>query len=299
MGEHIRWSQTSKNAARKKPLTYKCSFCPLRFERKYMKENHEATHSSRRPPKRFMCQFCNQAYTGRRYMEQHISRVHPDQLDIWKKCQIKPTAPSECEHCDKTLDGKPKTFQYKRSLVRHIVEVHPTKPIPTKCKKCNNWLISSKEKQWHESNCFGRFNRAKEVADSLPIEQSLNSNVDLKDSFHKKVPQGCTTTCHLCDKPFTMRSSLIKHFDKIHPDQTLMKCQVCNLRLLSTVERDTHQQKCQQDLAKRTKQNKEEVTNSLPNEESQNSHVDLRNSFNKRYPKVALPHVTFVTKLSQ
>ena len=283
--EHIRWVHTTQNAGPKKLVTYKCSFCPMRFERKYLRENHEATHSLRKPPKTFMCQFCNQAYSQRRSMEQHISRVHPEQLEIWKKCQIKPTEPIECEHCQKSLDGKVKTFLYKRSLVRHIVEVHPTKPIPTKCKKCNNWLISAKQKQWHESNCFGRFNRDKEVANSFSSKQSSDGQDDLKDSFHKKIPYGCTTRCHLCDKPFTMRSSLIKHFDKVHPDQTPIKCQVCNLRLLSSTERDTHEQKCQEDFAKRTKQNEKEVTNSLPNEQSQNSHLELKYSFNKKIPQ--------------
>ena len=34
-----------------------------------------------------------------------------------------------------------------------------------------------------------------------------------------------------------------------------MKCRVCNLRLLSTTERDTHEPKCKQDFVKRTQRN--------------------------------------------
>ena len=188
---------------------YQCEKCNEKFKSKGgLKAHIENTHNNKDP---HICQTCQSVYLNKTHLIRHC-KVEGHKFP---KGVPPPKNYIKCKFCNKNISDD--------FIDIHIQVRHPNGNDQFKCDECN---FSTKRKdslQRHRRLVHQLFNRdvgavaktwteGKEYKCVL-CKKLLTTEDDISDHLIFEI---CKLTCNICDKKFTLKSSLDRHVKKFH-----------------------------------------------------------------------------------
>ena len=171
----------------------RCKFCLEFVEKSYMKEHILTLHSVK-------CPYCPKKFREAKYMNVHVSKIHPDNKDC-----------KQCKYCkDMKKYGGPGKFQYTYKFKKTCEQ--------RRCltKDLSETQIESVEDQ----NMKDLSNKRPEIVNGLnqgKYSSSLVTEVDLKRHFSSTHQEAKNQyQCQLCPEKFVKKVEAFRHLKSKH-----------------------------------------------------------------------------------
>ena len=220
---------------------YACSLCDARLKREDSLRKHMAIHMGDKP---FKCDQCAYECLNQGALNQHMV-VHSDVKRF------------SCEFCEFTTKTKP--------LIKKHMEIMHGQNQLYKCPQCDHKTINEYSHRIHMRGHELNTSFACTICAKLfVIERDLKLHMRLHNGQRKtqKIPcpeckKECKSKndlsahmfihtgempfkCRICSSQFRHYSSLTKHFKKIHPNETVYYCGICDFRSNEKIEFKRH-----------------------------------------------------------
>lgn len=252
-------------AAKERP--YLCLDCKKYFLHASHLKKHRTTHHQSRPGGDYPCNHCNSAFSSSSHFLSHLESHVNTTVGIKCQSEGKDWVPShtfqcpvchqyfatatelmghfsmhredsfECKFCKMTFSSRSKLKEHERN--------HLTSATRFQCTKCGRSFMGSEAFQQHHCSHKEQTN-VENKASKLPAKTSLSTcqapgeeeeiDVTGEDLFH----------CPVCTMQFSLKSALLEHQNKHHPNEKPFKCKFCGktfaLRRYCRVHEQRHHQ---------------------------------------------------------
>lgn len=252
-------------AAKERP--HSCLDCKKYFLHASHLKKHRTTHHHSRPGGDYPCSHCNSAFSSSRHFLSHLESHVNTAVGIKCKSDGKDWVSShtfQCPVCpqyfatatelmghfsmhrESSIECKfcKMTFSSRSRLEEHEL-CHLTSATQFQCTKCGRSFMGSDAFQQHHCSPNKQTNMENKVS-KLPANTSLSNSqapgeeedIDVtgEDLFH----------CPVCAVQFSLKSALLEHQNKHHPNEKPFKCNFCEktfaLRRYCRVHEQRHHQ---------------------------------------------------------
>ncbi|XP_029172058.1 zinc finger protein 600-like [Nylanderia fulva] len=228
---------------------FACHICTRRFKTNVRLEKHLRRHNKDRV---YLCDKCAKTFTTNKYLQMHMREMHGNNTRY------------PCEICNKTFSRKEslnshmlthtdykaicpecnKTFKYRATMLRHYKNAHSTKPYLRQ-----NFEVDIEVSSYGSARTrgflpgSGRVERTLEpYSTGISGPQSYMFNDSVQESMRKEYDK--SRKCELCEKYFSSKYSLKKHYRTVHSTEKPHLCQHCGASFRLKGELDNHKQYC-------------------------------------------------------
>lgn len=233
--------------------TYVCPHCDRCFDRVYNMKRHLATHFA--DNKTFDCTICHQKFAQGGYLQKHMQNVHNKIVKMHKcdGCDVEFKLKGDLKRHQRTMHLVEKTkdeddtettyecymchekIETKRLLSYHLRRRHWDTPYP--CEVCGHEAKTqsalSRHLKIHSSNA-AEFYKCKECPNTFELYRQLRYHQKLNHAAtYKAQKEPPVLYCDICQKVFTLRSSLRQHKMIHEQNSRKYKCEICGWGFIS------------------------------------------------------------------
>lgn len=231
--EEIEVSNTAgtKSGSVEAKKEFECELCSKQFYKKetleqHLEHGHEEDEGESKTDR--TCEFCQKVFKKHKYLLVHLQAVH-------------------FEHkftCERDSCGR--EFSFKRSLIRHIANIHDNKK-DFLCTSCSKSFRCKYDLQLH-------------IKDNHAADKTDRTCTDCNKVFKKAryleihievVHHGLQKhECPICKRAFSFKRSMERHVKAIHEDRRDYSCEKCDKAFRTRYDLNEHHNNIHSDVKK-------------------------------------------------
>ncbi|XP_055918365.1 zinc finger protein 729-like [Eupeodes corollae] len=196
--------------------TFKCAFCPKKYAKQYLLDQHSVKHVSQ-DECTFFCAECGKGFPSNATLTKHVNQIHSTIYD--KMCEI----------CAKLIRGN---ANFDRHMEEHEGIVQPQ----VQCQECGSWLKDKNSLRKHMYKHDGKTYTCDVCGKVSQTKSSLQSHMRYVHEASR------TFQCTFCDKSFK-KSVILKEHMTQHTGEVLYTCPHCPKTFNSKANMHSHRKK--------------------------------------------------------